>query len=113
MNTGNRLRELRKEKGLTLRELADKLHLAFSNIAMIERGERNFTSDSLKLFCDFFNVSSDYLLGFSDIRQSTPQSPTVPNLQFALHGYESDLTDDDKEMILSLAKKLANKNDTK
>lgn len=64
--SGERLKELRIEKRLTLRELADKLSMSYSNIAMIERGERNFSSDSLKSFCDFFNVSSDYLLGLSN-----------------------------------------------
>lgn len=64
--SGERLKELRIEKRITLRELADKLNMSYSNIAMIERGERNYTSDSLKSFCDFFNVSSDYLLGLSN-----------------------------------------------
>ena len=66
--SGERLKELRIEKRLTLRELADKLNMSYSNIAMIERGERNLTSDSLKSFCDFFDVSSDYLLCLSNQR---------------------------------------------
>ena len=109
----NRLKELRKEKRLTIRELGEKVNISYSTISAMENEIRPFTQANLELLCSFFNVSSDYLLGFSDIRQSTPQSPTEPNLQFALHGYEDSLSDDDKEMILSLAKKLANKNDTK
>ena len=66
----NRLRELRKERNLTLREVADLVHMSFSNVAMIERGERNFTADTLKVFSDFFNVSTDYLLCISDDRES-------------------------------------------
>ena len=106
----NRLKELRKERRMTLRELAEHLNMTNSSISMMENGQRGISNDNLKAFCSFFNVSSDYLLGYSDVRnQQTP--PT--DLQFALHGYEDSLSDDDKEMILSLAKKLANKNDTK
>lgn len=106
----NRLKELRKEKRLTIRELGEKVNISYSTISAMENEIRPFTQANLELLCSFFNVSSDYLLGYSDVRsQQTP--PT--DLQFALHGYENSLSDDDKEMILSLAKKLANKNDTK
>ena len=108
----NRLNKLRTEKRITLRELAEKVNIDYTALSRVENGKRNLTDNDIAILCSFFNVSSDYLLGFSDIRQSTPQTPTVPNLQFALHGYEDSLSDDDKEMILSLAKKLANKNDT-
>ena len=95
---------------MTIRELGEKVNISYSTISAMENEIRPFTQANLELLCSFFNVSSDYLLGYSDVRsQQTP--PT--DLQFALHGYEDSLSDDDKEMILSLAKKLANKNDTK
>lgn len=104
----NRLKELRKEKRLTIRELGERVNISYSTISAMENEIRPFTQANLELLCSFFNVSSDYLLGYSDVRsQQTP--PT--DLQFALHGYENSLSDDDKEMILSLAKKLANKNE--
>lgn len=106
MNTGNRLRELRKERGLTLRELADKLCMTYSNIAMIERGERNFTSDSLKSFCDFFDVSSDYLLGLSNQRNS--ESIQANDVEFALHGTYDKLTSEDKKALITYAEFLIN-----
>lgn len=45
----NRLRDLRKEKRLTLRDLAEKVNISYSNIAMIERGERNDSSTYLNM----------------------------------------------------------------
>lgn len=106
----NRLNKLRTEKRITLRELAEKVNIDYTALSRVENGKRNLTDNDIAILCSFFNVSSDYLLGYSDVRsQQTP--PT--DLQFALHGYENSLSDDDKEMILSLAKKLANKNDTK
>lgn len=106
----NRLNKLRTEKRITLRELAEKVNIDYTALSRVENGKRNLTDNDIAILCSFFNVSSDYLLGYSDVRsQQTPPA----DLQFALHGYEDSLSDDDKEMILSLAKKLANKNDTK
>lgn len=62
----NRLNELRKEKGLTLMELATALRLDYSTLGHIERGRREFSISSLKRACDYFNVSADYMLGWSD-----------------------------------------------
>lgn len=62
----NRLNELRKEKGLTLRELATALRLDYSTLGHIERSRREFSISSLKRACDYFNVSADYMLGWSD-----------------------------------------------
>lgn len=105
----NKIRELREQHHLTLRELAEKLNMSFSNIATLERGDSQLREDTTKIFCNFFNVSADYLLGLSDIRN--PEIDTKPDkISFALHGYEEDLTDDDKDMILNLAKRLAENN---
>ena len=104
----NRLRQLRKERGLTLKELASQTNMALTTISSIESGQNNLTVDNALLFANYFGVSTDYLLGKSDIRN--PEN-TTPN--FALGGLEGDLTDADKEMILNLAKSLAEKNKAK
>lgn len=104
----NRIRKLRLEKGLTLRELSEELNISYSNIAMLERGERNLTSDTLAIFSRYFNVSTDYLLGLSDDRQPIEDTPSTP--KFALYGLEKDLTDEQKEAIINLAKTMINKN---
>lgn len=58
----NRLKELREAKGLTLRELADALEMDYSTFGHIERGRREFSVDSLQRACDYFGVSTDYML---------------------------------------------------
>ena len=105
----NRLKELRKEKRLTLRELAEQLHMTNSSISMMENEQRGISNDNLKTFCDFFNVSSDYLLGISDIRQPSHQSDTNENLQFALYGSFKKLSEEDKKKIIEYAELLAEK----
>lgn len=64
----NRLRELRTEKNLSLRELAEKLELSYSSIGKYERDEAQPSFDILFKLADFFDVSIDYLIGYTDIR---------------------------------------------
>lgn len=111
---GNRLRELRKEKGLTLRDLAEKVNMSFSNIATLERGDSQLREDTARLFADFFNVSSDYLLGLSDNRNpvSTPSvSPVQDEALIALYNQTEGLTKEQMEQVISYVQFLKSKGD--
>lgn len=44
---GHVLRELRTEKGLTLREVAQKSHVALSYLSEVERGQKEVSSEFL------------------------------------------------------------------
>lgn len=69
---GKRLRALRKEQKLTMKEFGEKFSLAESTISGYENGNRKPDMDILSKFADFFNVSTDYLLGRTDeIKTST------------------------------------------
>lgn len=63
----NRVKELRLAKSLSQEQLAEKIGLTKQAISQYERGERNPSMDVLEALCDFFNVSSDYLLGFDTV----------------------------------------------
>ena len=62
----NRLKELRKEKKLTQKELADKINVSKLTISRWERGERVPKSDKAQALADFFGVNTAYLLGYLD-----------------------------------------------
>ncbi|KWU66070.1 XRE family transcriptional regulator [Bacillus mycoides] len=62
---GENLRKLRKTNNLTMKELGQKLNLAESTISGYENGNRKPDYDTLNKFADFFEVSTDYLLGRS------------------------------------------------
>lgn len=64
----NRLRELRKERGLTLRELGDVINTSNQNISNWEVGRSSPNIGYLIALADYFNVSIDYLVGRSDVR---------------------------------------------
>ncbi len=61
-----RLKELRTEKRLTLKQLACALSIPLQTYANYEHGTREPPIDLLISMCDFFNVSADYLIGRSD-----------------------------------------------
>ncbi|AFK87451.1 MULTISPECIES: helix-turn-helix domain-containing protein [Thermoanaerobacterium] len=68
MSFAKRLSELRNEFKLTQKELADKLGVSRGTIGMYEIGQRDPDTDTLLKLSELFNVSVDYLLGNTDIR---------------------------------------------
>lgn len=61
-----RLKELRIEKGLTQDQLSAKTGLSHGCIAMLELEKRAPTASTISILADFFECSTDYLLGRSD-----------------------------------------------
>lgn len=64
-----RLKELRKEKGISQVKLAMDLCVNQNTISRYENGEREAGYDMLIKMADYFNVSVDYLLERTDIRK--------------------------------------------
>ena len=63
MEFKDRLRELRKKRGMSQVALAERLGLSKSTIGAYETGDITPSVDALNLLADFFNVDIDYLLG--------------------------------------------------
>lgn len=68
---GNKVRQLRLKQGISQRILAARLTLLgieFSDLTVlrIERGERFVPDYELAAIADYFNVTTDYLLGRSE-----------------------------------------------
>ena len=63
---GKHLKELRKEKGLTERQLGNLLNFSNQTISAWENGTREPTLDALIAIADIFEVSTDELLGRKD-----------------------------------------------
>lgn len=63
---GERLKELREEKGLTQAQLAKECGLSRSGIGHWELGKRIPNLDAAAILADYFQVSIDYLAGRED-----------------------------------------------
>lgn len=63
---GRRIKEIRSDLGLSLRELGSVLNCSFSSIASYERGEKLINSEILISLAKFSKCSIDYILLRSD-----------------------------------------------
>lgn len=63
----NRLKELRKEKGLSQQALANELGVHYRTLQNWENGESNIKPEKAELLADYFGVSVPYLLGYEVI----------------------------------------------
>ena len=60
---GNRLKELRKEKGVTQAEVAKIINTNQSQYGKYENGKTNLSLETSKILANYFDVSVPYLLG--------------------------------------------------
>lgn len=58
-----RLKQLRKEKGLTQKEVAQRINFSVSTIKQYENGYRIPDEANLKILSDFYKVYPQYILG--------------------------------------------------
>lgn len=61
-----RVKKLRKQRRLSQKELGEAIGLTAKSICTIEAGTRVTTIEKLILLAQFFEVSTDYLLGLKD-----------------------------------------------
>lgn len=63
VNNYPRIRELREDKDMSQKELADYLHVSQATYSRYERGELDIPTQILIHLARFHKVSTDYLLG--------------------------------------------------
>lgn len=61
-----RLKEARRRKGIKQREAADHLQIASRTYQNYEGGQRRPDYETLVALADYFDVTTDYLLGRTD-----------------------------------------------
>lgn len=83
MMFGKKLRLLREEKELSQKEMADHLQITRQAYNYYENDKRNPDYDTLRAIADYFNVSTDYLLGQQNEQESKVTDALVddPELQ--------------------------------
>ena len=63
----NRLKELRQEKKLSQKELAENIAVHYRTLQNWENGESQIKPEKAQQLADYFGVSVGYLLGYSDV----------------------------------------------
>lgn len=69
-NLPDRYTDLREELKLSQTELATKLDVSKQSISAYENGDRMPNADQLIKYANFFHVSTDYLLGLTDVKSA-------------------------------------------
>ncbi len=96
MTFAEKIKYLRKEKGLSQAELATALNIGRSCLSMLEIGKNEPTASNLFLLAEFFGCSVDYLLGRETLDESLAFLPSA--------SIGEQLTPDEKEMLSNYRK---------
>lgn len=68
-----RIKSLRDEAGLSQADLAKELSVAQNTVSSWENGKRDPDTDTVIQLAAFFGVSTDYLLGATDIKNASSE----------------------------------------
>ena len=71
-----RLKDIREDLDITQQQLADYLHIRQNTLSQYENGQRSLPIDTLQKLADYFNTSTDYILGRTDERRPYPKRRT-------------------------------------
>ncbi len=109
---GERLKIIRKARGLTQEELAEKADLQHTLIGLAERGERNISLLTLQKILNGLEISPVSLFNYEDIEEMN----NVLNEDRLLGKYKALIKNrsyDEKELIFKLASEIFKYNDSK
>ncbi|MEN2765795.1 helix-turn-helix domain-containing protein [Ornithinibacillus xuwenensis] len=95
MGFSSRLTSLRKNRGLSRDDLAEKLGVSYSTISKYESGSREPDFGTLQKISDIFDVTTDYLIGKSN-NTNTSDNNNNPNRAF--HNFE-EISEQEKEYL--------------
>ncbi|ANY70442.1 hypothetical protein BBD42_31050 [Paenibacillus sp. BIHB 4019] len=103
---GERIAALRKKRGLSQYELAERLGFSRGKLANYEQGTRQPDYDTLNKIATFFEVTTDFLLGRSDEtnKQIVPYQllEETSEIDEKLSEALRNLTDEHKDLLLRL-----------
>lgn len=106
----NRLAELRRELKLTQKQLSDKLNITRASLSHYEVNRRDPDTDTLKKLADFFDVSVDYLLCRTDIRDTFDKAISYDNnTNNTTDSYKDELPQEAHEELLKYMEFLKHK----
>lgn len=89
-----RLKDLRKQAGLTQVDVAEKLGISQPAYASWERGVKKPTQENLVKIAQILNVSVDYLVGNSE-----KKSDELDNIELLFRMNSNGLTEEEKEIF--------------
>lgn len=68
-----RIRDLREDLDVKQENIAKVLHTTQSQYSKIELGKRKISAEEIITLCKLYDVSADYLLGFTNEKKTLPK----------------------------------------
>lgn len=109
----NRLKFLREEKGLFQSDIAKVLGISVAAVGFYENEKRDMSPDTIIKLAEYFDVTTDYLLGKSDVRNPGKQIDDILNeamIGMSKEEYEA-LNETQKKQIRDFAIFVKNRNE--
>lgn len=73
MEITQRIRNIREDKDLTQQQVADGIGVKREQYRRYETGENEMKVSHIIKLCEFYNLSADYIIGFTDIETQMPK----------------------------------------
>lgn len=100
--TADRIKQLRKKKGVSQSELAEAIGVKTNTVSTWERGTIKPDVEALNLLSEYFEVSFEYLLGNSDKEDA---KPSQEELDFYALSEKADEIKESTELLCRLSDK--------
>ncbi|GET11655.1 XRE family transcriptional regulator [Ligilactobacillus agilis] len=105
---GNNIKELRKLKRMTQKDLAEAMKVSQQTIGAWETERAVPGADTLNELADYFNVTTDYLLGRPEKKDGDTKPAAVDDLDKMIDNARSfggkQMTENDREIIKAYLK---------
>lgn len=99
-----RLKKLRKEGKLTQKDIATFLNISQPAYQQFESGKKKMNLETMEKLADYFNVSTDYLLGKTDIPDLDLEVDIDNAIDNSVAYDGTPITDNDREIIKNFLK---------
>ena len=115
-----RLKQSREKRGLNQRQVASKLNISQSSVALQERDKRNIDSGLLLAYAALYNVSTDFLLGITDDPIPYAEKVSDADLEKTLEALKQkkarwgdrELSDEDQDMLAGIIEAIQKRRQT-
>ena len=101
MSLEEKVRQLREQRGMNQKQLADASNITQATISRIESGQvKELKSEALKRLASALGVTVDYLVDKTSRLTPNDIAESDPDAQYLLRGYEK-LSADGREQLLN------------
>ena len=98
---GDKLRDLREARNLKQVDVAKKININNKILSAYERNICEPTIENLKILCDFYHVSADYMLSI-EAPKAAADTPQLSEDQRRMLAYYERLTMEHKDAVRGL-----------